>query len=120
MKRSKHSTLLLPFVLLITLLVVSYSCDSKDDEEICSEAEKCDENFSFCSLDDSYYYLYGTQKYYCNTPFESVEASCNEALASLVEDMCKTDASASAAKIKAELIVKSQKMMDEILSSISL
>lgn len=115
MKKANRFSLFLPVLLLVALMFVNYSCEGVDEEQ-CETEEVCEANFSFCSSSDSYYYQLGDDKYYCETPFVSVEESCEDAMHELIKDMCDFSASVEA---KSSMVMKTQKLMDKILLSVS-
>ncbi len=103
--------LLLAFCL---LAFANYSC-GKEEEDQCSSDEVCEADFVFCIVDSKGYYQHGEEKFYCETPFVSVDKSCTQALADLNSTMCPEE---NEAETKAEILAKSKLMMADILASV--
>ena len=116
MKRMKKLSLFLPAILLLTLVFVNYSCETVDEEQ-CESEETCEADFIFCSSENSYYYQFSGEEYYCETPFVDVETSCKDAMTDLMADMCKNKVTEAT---QVSMILKTQKLMDQILLSVSL
>lgn len=115
----KRLSLFLPIVLLGALVFVFYACEEEPEE--CAEPEvlneSCEGEFSFCASDGENYFQYGEQKFYCTEPYVSAGESCSDALDNLMVAMnCNVEKSA---QTKATLIYKSQRMMNQILGSVT-